>query len=719
MKKLYLLIFVLFLTTEIYPQWVQTNGPYGGYITALAVSGNNIFAGTGGFTYDGGIYRSTNNGENWIEVTNGLTNKWINKIAIYTENKEDTIIFAGTQFGGVFRSTNWGESWDEVNSGLPDNKWITSFAFNGKNIFTGLYYGGVFISTDNGSSWTSSGLSDKQVLALGITSDGNLFAGTDYEKIFLSTNNGINWTSFESDGTNLFALTSFGGGVFLIDSGLPPNSYISSLAVYGTNLLAGTWENYYSQGGVYLSTNNGKNWTLIGLLNKDIRALAVCPNEATGMNIFAGCAWNGGVYRSTDIGKTWKEVNNGISHTNVFALASFSGDKGSLNILAGTMNQGAFLSTDNGTSWLPINSGLTDPYGNSSVNSFLVIGQKFYAGTSYGLFISTDYGTSWVFDTDIPTDTHIQSFASNGIDLFAGTYNDGIFCSTDNGVNWSKVKLTLPNYTTVYSIVVDGINIFAGTDIGGVFLSTDNGESWRSAGLTNKNIRALTVTPEQNGTSNLYAGTSQEGIFLSTDNGVSWTEINEGLPKDEYGYYYSINSFAAAGTNVFVGTTTSLNMYSENNCRIFLSTNNGKNWIPADSGLARTNILSLIITPDGKGDFTLYAGTGSGVWKRPLSEMITDVEKTTKLPNEFALYQNYPNPFNPVTSIEYRVGSSEYVTLKVYDVLGNEVAVLVNEEKPAGTYEVKWNASNLSSGVYFYQLKAGNFTATKKLLLLK
>jgi hypothetical protein len=88
-------------------------------------------------------------------------------------------------------------------------------------------------------------------------------------------------------------------------------------------------------------------------------------------------------------------------------------------------------------------------------------------------------------------------------------------------------------------------------------------------------------------------------------------------------------------------------------------------------------------------------------------------------PNEFALMQNYPNPFNPSTSIEYRVGSTEYVTLKVYDILGNETAVLVNEEKPAGSYEVIFDASSLSTGTYFYKLQAGGFVETKKLVLMK
>jgi parallel beta-helix repeat protein len=86
---------------------------------------------------------------------------------------------------------------------------------------------------------------------------------------------------------------------------------------------------------------------------------------------------------------------------------------------------------------------------------------------------------------------------------------------------------------------------------------------------------------------------------------------------------------------------------------------------------------------------------------------------------DFQLYQNYPNPFNPVTSIKYTIGIRQFISLKVYDILGNEIATFVNEEKSAGEYEVEFNASNLPSGIYFYQLKVGNFIDTKKMILLK
>jgi hypothetical protein len=100
---------------------------------------------------------------------------------------------------------------------------------------------------------------------------------------------------------------------------------------------------------------------------------------------------------------------------------------------------------------------------------------------------------------------------------------------------------------------------------------------------------------------------------------------------------------------------------------------------------------------------------------------ITTVNKTNNnnLPTIFALHQNFPNPFNPLTIIRYDLPKTIHVTLKIYDLLGREVAVLVDEQKPAGAYQVTFNAHSLSSGVYFYRLQAGSFTETKKLLLLK
>ncbi len=100
-------------------------------------------------------------------------------------------------------------------------------------------------------------------------------------------------------------------------------------------------------------------------------------------------------------------------------------------------------------------------------------------------------------------------------------------------------------------------------------------------------------------------------------------------------------------------------------------------------------------------------------------EKVTDVESEKTSPENFLLFQNYPNPFNPSTKISWQAPVGSWQTLKIYDVLGNEVATLVDEYKPSGSYEVEWNPGDFSSGVYFYQLKVGNFIGTKKMILLK
>ncbi|OQY72978.1 MAG: hypothetical protein B6D44_08675 [Ignavibacteriales bacterium UTCHB2] len=98
----------------------------------------------------------------------------------------------------------------------------------------------------------------------------------------------------------------------------------------------------------------------------------------------------------------------------------------------------------------------------------------------------------------------------------------------------------------------------------------------------------------------------------------------------------------------------------------------------------------------------------------------TSIQENNKmLPVHFYLSQNYPNPFNPSTKISWQSPVGSHQTLKIYDVLGNEVATLVNEYKPAGSYEVEWDASKYSSGVYFYQLRTGNFVETKKMILMR
>jgi len=141
-------------------------------------------------------------------------------------------------------------------------------------------------------------------------------------------------------------------------------------------------------------------------------------------------------------------------------------------------------------------------------------------------------------------------------------------------------------------------------------------------------------------------------------------------------------------------------------------------------GMDKTNDNGLILT----GEFDKYGDGKHDVWLVRIDNLATGLESES-FPIHYILSQNYPNPFNPSTTIRFTIPELRFTILKVYDVLGNEVATLVNEEKPAGEYEVEFsaiggsasggNAYNLTSGIYFYQLRAGEFIQTKKMLLLK
>jgi len=108
-----------------------------------------------------------------------------------------------------------------------------------------------------------------------------------------------------------------------------------------------------------------------------------------------------------------------------------------------------------------------------------------------------------------------------------------------------------------------------------------------------------------------------------------------------------------------------------------------------------------------------------GIYQRALEDFLTVIDIDENIPTKYELIQNYPNPFNPVTIICYALPIASHVELKVFGVLGNEIATLVNESKPAGSYVVEFNGNNLSSGIYYYQLSTENYIQTKKMVLMK
>jgi hypothetical protein len=131
-------------------------------------------------------------------------------------------------------------------------------------------------------------------------------------------------------------------------------------------------------------------------------------------------------------------------------------------------------------------------------------------------------------------------------------------------------------------------------------------------------------------------------------------------------------------------------------------------WVPADGSITE-------IVAGYRENFSGY----NIIFKYELAGITGVSSSKTGIPNQFSLLQNYPNPFNPTTTIKFSVQGNGFTSLKVYNVLGQEVATLISEEMPAGTYTRQWNASALSSGAYFYKLASGSNSMIKKMMLLK
>ncbi len=398
-----------------------------------------------------------------------------------------------------------------------------------------------------------------------------------------------------------------------------------------------------------------------------------------GTSIFAG-TYSGGVLVSTDDGRNWTVADSGLhayGYPQCFGVSSIA--VAGTNVFAGTMGGGIFRSTDNGTVWIPVNSGLPDLTG-TSIHALAVNSGP-----------GTEGGTS-ILSAIFPL----------------ADYSGAVFLSSNNGTNWSAVTPIGSPWVGALAVSQNGAtgtDLFAATYGDGVLRSTNAGDSWTDA---SGNICGSGLCPEIHSLAisgaRLFAGTVK-GIFVSSNNGTSWSDASSGLG------FPSAFSIAVSGTSLFAGTGDANSRHGA----VFLSTDNGASWQDVSWGLPNGFILSLLVNGTD-----LYAGTVSyGIWKRPLSEMMTAVSSGMDLQRSFSLSQNYPNPFNPITTLSFTLPTRLFVSLRVFDVCGRLKATIFSQELPAGTHIRQWNAGRLSSGVYFLRLQAGPFAATRTLQLLK
>ncbi len=287
---------------------------------------------------------------------------------------------------------------------------------------------------------------------------------------------------------------------------------------------------------------------------------------------------------------------------------------------------------------------------------------------------------------------------------FAGPMTDSSF-----------VKALFENDSTLYAGAFSSdvpISGSRGLGNGGIFTSTDHGTTWNdiSFDLPNRDITCITRVDTI-----LYVGTLYKGVFRKSLGANSWTHVP--FPDSTN----PVSCFAVDGANLFAGTFCIDSLHYSHG--VFCLENNGSNWIAVSvPGLKDSTIVSALGVYNGN----LYVGTG-GTFGMPsqyygllsVPAAIDGVRSTDEMPSKFTLEQNYPNPFNPSTVINYQLPANCFVTLKVYDVIGRNVATLISERQNAGEHSAIFNGVGLPSGVYLYRLTAGNLSQTRKLMLIK
>jgi hypothetical protein len=393
----------------------------------------------------------------------------------------------------------------------------------------------------------------------------------------------------------------------------------------------------------------------------------------------------------------WVQMSNGMGTDKDILSLAVNGN----NIFAGTQSNGVFLSTNNGVSWSQT------ALNNITVNSLAVKENNLLAGAFGGIYLSTNNGASWIFDSLNLDYGEVTSFVLSGNNIFAGTRGSvpngiyGVYISANNGINWTHTNIN----ERIISLGAIGNNIFAGKfrdglDYG-IYLSTNSGMNWAQISLeTIANCFAISENK-------IYLGTGGilYGVYLSTNNGANWTQT--ALSNK------SVISLAVNGNNVFAGTVDS---------GFYMSTNNGQYWTQKNQGFGFIPFVKSIIITNN----FIFAGLNiNSVWRRPLSELVGLQNIISEIPTSYILSQNYPNPFNPATNIKYKITKSvksetSNVKLIIFDIIGKEVEKLINEKQSPGTYEVNFDGSNFSSGIYFYSLFVdGVRLDTKKMILFK
>jgi photosystem II stability/assembly factor-like uncharacterized protein len=638
------------------------------------ISSVSFINGTTGFAGGTCIIKTTDGGENWYMVN---PNK--HGFCYFLNNNTGFIVHRieypppTNSAGLISKSFDGGISWNDMI--FPLAMWLNTVDFrNNIGITGGLGFDGsrFFRTTDYGNSWFyNNQLNSGDIQCIKFITDSIVIASGHNGIISKSTDKGITWN--------------------IITNSIPIQLNDLKFININSGIVAG------SHGSIVITTNAGVNWQIVQTeINNEYFGIEL---NQYGKGVV--CGPYGVLYLSSDFGLNW--YNNYRVLTRNYCRRVFAFNRDSALILADTSI--LLKTTDGGVNWV-INEISANHYIYDI--SFINMNTGLASGVNGSVYKTTNAGNDWIQLTTSTSNFLSKVFMVDENTAYIRNNYSEIIKTTNGGVSWSVKTINYSfSINTIYFLnPLTGYCTGTGETI---VMTTDGGDSWVRQHYNSSSVVVFSSIDFVNSTTGFVTCDAGK-IYKTTNSGTNWDPIQ------------------VAANNIPVGPISMANEkygFLGISPDIYYTSNYGNNWIKQNISISSTLrdlycIDSITAIAVGLNGMILGNNFGINVGIKNINYNV---------PSDFVLSQNYPNPFNPVTRIKFDIppskssglGSDEgmITRLIIYDVLSREVSTLVNQELTPGTYEVVFDASNYPSGVYFYRLAAGDFTQTKKMVLLK